>query len=144
MVSQAPDGTIQFRFFRPEARQVTLTGDFNGWDMANTPMTRGSDGWWRYQLELPPGCYQFRYFSDGQWYTDHAAFGIEHGPFGINSVVKVDRAVLEEARPEAARPAVVKLPHISETDNRALDGEIGGADASRAERIESALAASPV
>jgi len=108
MVTQMQDGTVEFRFFRPNAECVTLTGDFNGWHQTSLPMTREPDGYWRYQLRLAPGRYQFRYLGDGQWYTDYAAFGIEHGPFGVNSVLKVDHP--EDASPPPSGLPVVELP----------------------------------
>lgn len=112
MVTQELDGSVEFRFYRPFAGHAALVGEFNGWDRQSMPMTRGADGWWRYRLRLPDGCYQFRYFCDGEWFNDHAAFGIEHTPLGINSVVRVERPeVLEETRPT---PSVVRLPHVSE------------------------------
>jgi 1,4-alpha-glucan branching enzyme len=89
MVTQLPDGSTEFRFFRPEARQVTVAGDFNGWQPCFL-MRRHHDGWWICRLHLAPGTYEFRYWADGQWYNDYAAFGLEHGPYGLNSVAKVD------------------------------------------------------
>ena len=53
-------------------------------------MTRGLDGWWRCRLRIAPGCYHFRYLSDGEWFMDYAAFGLDYGPFGLNSVVNVE------------------------------------------------------
>ncbi len=90
MVFQEPDGTVQFSFFRPAATSVAISGDFNGWHKTSMPMSKGEDGWWHYHFRLAPGTYQFRYLSDGQWFTDYAAFGLERGPFGWNSVLKVD------------------------------------------------------
>lgn len=90
MVFQHSDGIVEFRFFRPEARSVSLAGDFNGWNKTSMPMVRGEDGWWRYQFRLAPGAYEFRYLADSHWFTDYAAFGLERGPYGWNSVVKVD------------------------------------------------------
>ncbi len=90
MVTQMADGNVEFKFFRPEARQVFLTGDFSGWQKHCLVMTRDEEGWWTCQLRLAPGVYQFRYLADGQWYTDYAAFGLEKGPYGWNSVLKVD------------------------------------------------------
>ena len=89
MVTQIPDGSLEFCFFRPEVQQVSLAGDFNGWQTCFF-MKRNSDGWWKCRLRLAPGIYEFRYSADGKWYTDYAAFGLAHGPFGFNSVVKVD------------------------------------------------------
>ncbi len=90
MVTQATDGSVEFRFFRPEARQVYLTGEFNGWQTHSLTMLKDAGGWWHCRLALSPGIYQFRYLADGVWYTDFAAFGVEPGPFGWNSVLKVD------------------------------------------------------
>lgn len=90
MVTPKGDGTLEFRFFRPHARRVVLLGDFNGWNRSGPPMTKQTDGNWQSHLRLAPGVYQFRYLADGQWYVDHAAFGIQHGPFGPNSVARVD------------------------------------------------------
>jgi 1,4-alpha-glucan branching enzyme len=97
MVCQEADGTVHFSFLRPDAEGVSLSGDFNGWHKSSMPMSRDQNGWWRYRFRMAPGTYQFRYLSDGQWFTDYAAFGLERGPFGWNSVLKVD--------PPAARTA---------------------------------------
>lgn len=90
MVFQQADGTVKFSFLRPEARCVALAGDFNGWHKSSMPMSPDEDGWWHCRFQLAPGTYQFRYLCDGQWFTDYAAFGLEHGPYGLNSVLQVD------------------------------------------------------
>jgi hypothetical protein len=92
MVTQTLDGKVLFQFYRPDVRQVTVAGDFNGWQNS-FHMSRGHDGWWRCQIELAPGTYRFRYLADGQWHTDYAAFGVEPGPYGWNSVLLVQPAV---------------------------------------------------
>ncbi len=91
MVIQLPDGTVQFTFICPHAERVAIAGDFNGWQ-PTFAMTRLDESSWRSRLRLGPGVYQFRYCVDGQWYNDYAAFGLEHGPHGLNSVVKVESA----------------------------------------------------
>jgi 1,4-alpha-glucan branching enzyme len=108
MVTQLPDGTTEFRFYRPGAHQVTLAGDFNGWHRTSLPMKKDMDGWWRYQLRLTPGYYHFRYVADGEWHTDYAAFGLDHGPFGLNSVVKVEAVDAAERR---IRQTLVRFPN---------------------------------
>jgi 1,4-alpha-glucan branching enzyme len=100
MVTQRPDGTVQFEFFRPDAGHVSLAGEFNSWRTDGQRMKRGTDGWWRCDLRLMPGFYQFRYIADGQWYTDYAAFGVEPTPLGLNSVLKVDPPVVAEIKVE--------------------------------------------
>lgn len=107
MVTQSSDGIVHFRFIRPDARQVFLAGDFNGWSTSNLPMQKGDDGLWHCHMLLAPGVYQFQYVADGQWYMDHAAFGVEFGPHGLNSVLHVD----DRRAPErAARVHRLKAP----------------------------------
>jgi 1,4-alpha-glucan branching enzyme len=81
---------VEFRFFRPGASHVKLAGDFNYWQHEATPMSTVNDGWWRCELSLDPGVYQFKYWADGKWFNDYASFGLERGPFGWNSVVVVE------------------------------------------------------
>jgi hypothetical protein len=90
MVTQLRNGIVEFRFCRPGARHVSLAGDFNGWNRESLPMTRCPDGWWHCQLRITPGCYHFRYLSDGEWFLDYAAFGLDYSAFGLNSVVSVE------------------------------------------------------
>jgi 1,4-alpha-glucan branching enzyme len=87
MILQKNDFT-EFLFFRPKAKHVYLAGDFNGWRLVS--MVRQDDGYWLARMALPCGAYKFRYNADGQWFADYAAFGIEYGPFGIDSIVRVD------------------------------------------------------
>jgi len=95
MVTLAKD-VVEFQFYRPEAQQVHLAGDFNNWQM-DLPMQRDSDGYWRARLALPAGEFRFRYCADGAWFTDFAAFGVEPGGFGLDSVVRVPTAPLKVA-----------------------------------------------
>lgn len=67
MVPQHLQGEIEFRFFAPDARQVFLAGNFNGWNERSHPMKRAPDGGWSIRLKLPNGTYQFRYLADGEW-----------------------------------------------------------------------------
>jgi 1,4-alpha-glucan branching enzyme len=83
------NGIVEFSFFRPDARAVFLAGDFNHWRPDQVRMTRKSDGYWQARLHLPAGVYKFRYCADGVWYTDYAAFGVEPGQFGMDSVLHV-------------------------------------------------------
>jgi len=53
-------------------------------------MRRGPDGYWEATLRLPRGCYQFGYYVDGQWYVGYASFGLDIGPFGLRSVLRID------------------------------------------------------
>jgi len=83
------DSSATFRFLRPHAHRVFLVGAFNQWRVGDLAMMRTADGRWTATLNLEPGEYRFRYWADGQWFIDYAAFGVEHGPFGLDGVVRV-------------------------------------------------------
>jgi 1,4-alpha-glucan branching enzyme len=80
---------VEFSFYRPGAKRVHLTGDFNNWREGELPMFRVADGYWVARVRLPVGEFRFRYCADGQWYTDYAAFGVAPGRFGLDSIVRV-------------------------------------------------------
>jgi hypothetical protein len=103
MVAQTADGTVVFRFFRPHSKRVTITGEFNNWNNSSLPMSRDREGWWRCELKLAPGFYQFLYFSDGEYHRDYASFGLALTAYGMNSVLKVDAPVVRF--PAAGQPA---------------------------------------
>jgi len=73
---QRKQGLWVFTLIRPHAHRVYLVGDFNGWSQT-IQMQRNPQGLWEATLALQPGVYRFRYYADGQWLTDYAAFGIE-------------------------------------------------------------------
>ncbi len=81
--------TAEFRFYRPRAHNVFLVGDFNSWDSKMLPMVRTADGHWLARVELPEGDFRFRYRADDEWFIDYAAFGLDTGPFGLDSIVHI-------------------------------------------------------
>lgn len=99
MTTVSTDGSVEFRFFRPAAREVALAGDFNEWG-EQVPMRRDAHGWWTIRLSLQPGDYRFRYVADGEWYTDFASNGVEVGKQGWNSLLTVP-GVTTATRPTA-------------------------------------------
>ena len=110
MVCERVCGDVEFSFYRREARQVFLCGDFNSWNRTALPMTRMDGGWWKCRLRLAPGSHQFKYLVDGEWYLDYAAFGLEMGPPGTwNSVVLVGEEP-DEAEPRRAPLADIAMP----------------------------------
>ena len=48
----------------PEARQVSLVGDFNSWNSTATPMARQPDGRWTVSLELTHGYHEYLFLVD--------------------------------------------------------------------------------
>jgi 1,4-alpha-glucan branching enzyme len=59
------DGRIEFRYFRPAARSVSLVGDFNHWNPEQDLLRKGKDGIWRTTKRLHAGTYRYRYLIDG-------------------------------------------------------------------------------
>jgi 1,4-alpha-glucan branching enzyme len=55
---------------------VQLVGDFNGWDLAATPMQRMPDGRWTASLELHHGHHRYLFLVDGEPMLDPNATGI--------------------------------------------------------------------
>lgn len=96
---------VEFRFYRPKAKQVYLAGDFNEWDQVLHPMMRTPEGYWLARMHLPPGEFSFRYCADGEWFSDYAAFGLRPGRFGLDSVVRVLPPAASPARQEPAPAA---------------------------------------
>ncbi|MCE5327132.1 MAG: hypothetical protein LLG01_12045 [Planctomycetaceae bacterium] len=99
------DKWVEFNFFRAGAKAVFLAGDFNGWRDDELGMTNDGRGNWKARLKIPAGEFKFRYCADGQWFTDYAAFGLEPGRFGMDSVVRVAEKApaltLKRVRPAA-------------------------------------------
>jgi 1,4-alpha-glucan branching enzyme len=74
----------------PQARQVSICGDFNDWKPQATPMKRQEGGRWGATLVLRPGRYQYKFVADGQWMHDPNArenVPNEHG--SLNSVIEI-------------------------------------------------------
>jgi len=58
---------VTFRLKSSKARQVSLAGDFNGWDAGANPLRKDKDGLWVTSLVLPAGRYEFKFNVDGKW-----------------------------------------------------------------------------
>jgi hypothetical protein len=59
---------IEFTLYAPESMEVYLVGDFNHWDTHLLPMKKDKkNGVWKIDIKLPPGRYEYKFFSDGHW-----------------------------------------------------------------------------
>lgn len=61
---------ILFRTYKPQARIISIVGDFNGWNPEHDIMKRGNDGIWRLEKRLPSGIYRYKFIVDGEWLPD--------------------------------------------------------------------------
>lgn len=78
---------VEIKFVAPDAQEVFVAGDFNGWDPRALPMKRHKEGLWKAKLRLPPGRYEYKFLVDGKW-VDYLE-GVERvpNPFGTENVV---------------------------------------------------------
>lgn len=87
---------VRFVLVAPEARDVTLVGDFNAWSSEATRLVpTGDGGVWSVSVPLPPGRHEYAFVVDGeQWVADPTTprhvdeFGTE------SSVLRVGHAVV--------------------------------------------------
>jgi len=64
----------------PEAKKVSIVGDFNSWNPNATTMIRQPDGQWMASLELTHGYHQYAFLLDGKRVLDPNAAGRTRGP----------------------------------------------------------------
>jgi 1,4-alpha-glucan branching enzyme len=82
---------VFFSLKAPDAKAVSVVGDFNGWRADLHPMKMNDTGEWGKQLFLPPGRYEYKFVVDGQWWEDPACEQKSQNQYGTcNSVVVVE------------------------------------------------------
>jgi 1,4-alpha-glucan branching enzyme len=82
---------VLFSLKAPDARAVSVVGDFNGWRNDAHPMKMHETGQWEKHLFLSPGRYEYKFIVDDQWWEDPAneqKCQNQHGTW--NSVVVVE------------------------------------------------------
>jgi hypothetical protein len=80
---------ILFQIFAPEAKTVSIAGNFNGWDTNSLPMKRDKKGNWKITVDLLPGKYEYRFWVDGVWCDDPNAEGRVENPFGGQNCLRI-------------------------------------------------------
>ena len=107
---------VQFRH-RPQrssTRQVSVIGDFNGWDVGATPLAGpDADGWFSTAVRLPPGRHLYKFVEDGVRYLeDPSASAFEPDGFtGRNSVLVVEPPLLPPAELGDGRVDAARIVH---------------------------------
>ena len=66
---------INFLCIAPQAKNVSLIGDFNDWHPNSNPMKRQPDGGWHIQVALSHGHHQYLFLIDGKPCLDARAQG---------------------------------------------------------------------
>ncbi len=85
----SPVVVARLAYRAPSARQVSVAGDFNGWNPEQARMRRGAGGVWTVEFPLAPGRrYEYMFLVDGQWVTDpQAPASVDDGYGGRNAVL---------------------------------------------------------
>lgn len=86
-----PTVFVRLVLLQPEARSVSVAGDFNGWNPGQTRLERSEGGMWTATIPLKPGRYQYMFVIDGKrWIADPlAAEGTTDGFGSQNAVLDV-------------------------------------------------------
>jgi hypothetical protein len=84
----------QFVLVAPDAKAVTVVGDFNDWSATATPLVRADgDGVWWVTVPLAPGRYRYAFVVDGTvWQRDPEATTLEDEFGRPSSVVTIGGA----------------------------------------------------
>lgn len=80
---------IKFEFSAPEAKEVSLAGNFNQWNTQANPMKKDTKGIWKATLSLEPGQYEYRFFVDGHWENDPSCSSCVANEFGGQNCIRV-------------------------------------------------------
>lgn len=90
-----PSVRVHLELIIAEAREVFVSGSFNGWHLQATPMIAQDKGLWVTELVLPPGRYEYRFLVDGQWTDDPQAKEKVFNPYGGQNAVLMVRSGTE-------------------------------------------------
>jgi anti-sigma factor RsiW len=79
--------TVRLTFYAPQARTVSVAGDFNRWKTDADEM-KGTNGMWHIDLKLKPGVYSYSFVVDGKsWVVDPGAQSYTDDGFGSHNAV---------------------------------------------------------
>lgn len=67
---------VNFYCVAPQAKSVSLLGDFNGWNPLANRMQPQPDGSWLAQVQLHHGHHQYHFLVDGEPVLDPNAHGV--------------------------------------------------------------------
>jgi len=73
---------VNFFLTAPEAREVSVIGDFNDWNAEENPMLRRLDGVWFVQVPLTHGHHEYQFLVDGNPTIDPQAMGVARNERG--------------------------------------------------------------
>lgn len=80
---------VTFSCCAPEAQNVSVAGDFTGWQQAPVALKQDKQGVWKKTVSLPPGRYEYRLLVDGDWRDDPQCPNRAPNQFGSENCVCV-------------------------------------------------------
>ena len=82
LVYHRPLRAINFICVAPQAKSVSLVGDFNNWDPAANPMAQMPDRSWLLKLDMKHGHHRYAFLVDGALTLDPRAQGVTRNDKG--------------------------------------------------------------
>jgi len=73
---------VHFICLAPEAREVAVVGDFNGWNPQTNPLGRAFDGSWQGSIQLRHGHHRYAFWVDGVLQVDPRGQGVSRNDQG--------------------------------------------------------------
>jgi 1,4-alpha-glucan branching enzyme len=86
-INKKSERKVKFSFYAPAAKEVFLAGEFNGWNTQFLPMKKGKDGFWKTEIKLLPGRYEYKLFADHAWVEDIPGAEIVSNSFGTQNFI---------------------------------------------------------
>jgi 1,4-alpha-glucan branching enzyme len=81
---------VTLAYDMPDARSVSVAGDFCNWQPGHYALKKDKQGRWKTTIALPPGRYEYRFVVDGQWLNDPSCAERAANEFGgENCVLRV-------------------------------------------------------
>jgi 1,4-alpha-glucan branching enzyme len=80
---------VNFKISVPEAKKVSLAGDFNNWNVDSHLFKKDSKGNWKITVELELGRYEYRFFIDGEWRNDTNCTSFIPNPYNSENCVLI-------------------------------------------------------
>lgn len=87
------DGRLVFVYHNDTASSVSLAGDFNSWDKAESPLMKDSSGLWLATITtLSAGRYQYKFIVNGESWVEDPSNGmkVSDGYGGLNSLLVIE------------------------------------------------------
>jgi 1,4-alpha-glucan branching enzyme len=78
---------VEFTFLAPDAKEVFLAGEFNGWDNRSLPMKKEKVGVWKTKVTLPPGRHEYKFFADNAWVESLPGMEQVSNPLGTKNFI---------------------------------------------------------